>query len=272
MSNITPVDRLKHTLSAESVQEQFNNTLKENSGLFTASLIDLYTNDKALQGCNANAVVVEALKAATLKLPINKQLGFAYIVPFKKNNVPIPTFIIGYKGLIQLAMRTGQYKYLNTGMVYEGQLKGEDMMTGMLDLTGTKTSNKVIGYFAYLELLNGFTKVVYQSKDDIVLFAQNKCPSYKNKSSAWHTDFDAMSRKTVLRDLLMHWGILSVDMAAAISSDGDGGNYENSVRQEIEENANTEMIDVGFTEEPETKDDGFGSGDDIPPAADGPGF
>src|SRR5438270_725219 len=115
---ISKIEVLKNIMKAPSIQEQFNNVLKDNSGVFVASIIDLYNSDTYLQNCEPKQVVMEALKAAVLKLPINKNLGFAYIVPFKKNGVQIPQMQIGYKGLIQLAMRTGQYRNINADVVY----------------------------------------------------------------------------------------------------------------------------------------------------------
>ena len=150
MAENTPVkktraDLIKDAMSAPSVQEQFKNALDKNAGPFTASLIDLYVGDNKLQACDPRAVIMEALKAAVLKLPINKALGFAYIIPFNisvKNpdntytSVPTPTFIVGYKGLIQLAMRTGQYKHINADVVYEGELGVKNKLTGEIDLSG----------------------------------------------------------------------------------------------------------------------------------------
>lgn len=119
-----PIDKLKSILAAQSVQEQFKAVLAENSEAFVASIIDLYNTDKTLQACDPKSVVMEALKAASLKLPINKQLGFAWIVPYKdgKTGQFIPAFQLGYKGYIQLCMRTGSYKYINADVVYEGEL------------------------------------------------------------------------------------------------------------------------------------------------------
>src|SRR5690606_14139389 len=118
--SLRPIDRLKAILSAESVQEQFRNALQENAGAFVASVIDLYNTDANLRLCDPSKVVMEALKAASLKLPINRQLGFAWIVPYKdKSGEYIPTFQLGYKGYIQLALRTGAYRYINADVVYE---------------------------------------------------------------------------------------------------------------------------------------------------------
>lgn len=105
--------------------------------------------------------MLEALKAATLRLPINRQLCFAWIIAYGNK----PTFQIGYKGMIQLAMRTGQYKCLNADVVYEGELKGRNKLTGEIDLSGKRTGDIVAGYFAYFEMINGFTKSLYMSRE-----------------------------------------------------------------------------------------------------------
>jgi recombination protein RecT len=169
---LTKIDSLKKMMEAPSVQEQFKNALADNTGPFVASVIDLFNGDNYLQGCEPKAVIMEALKAAVLKLPINKSLGFAYIVPYKSNNALVPQFQIGYKGLIQLAMRTGQYKTINADLVYEGELRSRNKLTGEFDLRGEKKSDNIIGYFAYIELLNGFSKTLYMSKEKVTQHAQ----------------------------------------------------------------------------------------------------
>lgn len=235
------VEKLKSVLSADSVREQFENALNENSGAFIASVIDLYGSDNYLQQCDPNAVVMECLKAATLKLPINKQLGFAYVVPYKGT----PQFQLGYKGYIQLAMRTGQYKYLNAGIVYEGMEVKKDILTGRVEFAGEPKSDKAIGYFAYMELLNGFSKTLYMTKEEVINHAKRYSKSYGNKSSAWATNFDEMAMKTTTRLLLSKYGILSTDMIAALTTD-TVDDTETVVEREIEENANKEIIDVEY--------------------------
>lgn len=236
-----PIDQLKNVLGADSVKEQFQNALKENSGAFVASVIDLYSSDNYLQKCDPGKVVAEALKAATLKLPINKSLGFAYIVPYKN----VPVFTVGYKGYIQLAMRTGQYRYLNAGAVYEGELKGTDKLTGIIDLSGEKTSDTVVGYFAYMELVNGFSKSVYWTLEQVTDHAKKFSMSYNSSSSAWKTNFDSMAIKTVVRNLLSKYGIMSIDMTTALTSDTDDEfRSAEEIRAEVRQNANTEVIDT----------------------------
>jgi len=236
---LTPVQRLKNALSAESVKEQFKNALADSAPLFVASLIDIYASDRNLQECEPGAVIMEALKAATLRLPINKNLGFTYIVPYRNKGKAEPQMQIGYKGLIQLAMRTGEYRYLNAGVVCEGELKAYDKLTGRMDLSGERKSNEVVGYFAYLELLNGFSKAVYWTKEQVIEHAKRFSKAFNSDYSPWKTDFDAMALKTVLRNLITKWGIMSVEMVNAVDRD-----IEADAQREIAEYANSEVLDI----------------------------
>lgn len=213
-----PIDKLKNILAAQSVKEQFEAVLKENAGAFVASIIDLYNTDRTLQMCDPKNVVMEALKAASLKLPINKQLGFAWIVPYRdgKTGQYIPTFQLGYKGYIQLCMRTGAYRYINADVVYEGELVKHDKLTGEIEIDPEKrTDDKKVGYFAFIETLNGFRKTLYMTVEEVTKHAQQYSKSYSSKNSVWATDFDAMALKTCLRLLLSKYGIMSVEMQRA---------------------------------------------------------
>ena len=217
-----PIDKLKHILAAQSVQEQFQSVLKENAGAFVASIIDLYNTDRTLQMCDPKNVVMEALKAASLKLPINKQLGFAWIVPYRdsKTGQYIPTFQLGYKGYVQLCMRTGAYRYINADVVYEGELVKHDKLTGEIEIDPEKrTGDKKVGYFAFIETLNGFRKTLYMSVEEVIKHAQQYSKSYSSKNSVWATDFDAMALKTCLRLLLSKYGVMSVEMQRAYIED-----------------------------------------------------
>lgn len=240
------LQKLKAVLNNATMQQNFKNILADNAGAFMASIIELFQSDKYLQECDPNKVLLEALKAATLKLSINKQMGFAYIVPYKNKGVPIPQFQLGYKGYIQLAMRTGQYRYINADIVYEGETVTHDRITGMVEIVGEPTSEKPIGYFAYFELLNGFKKAVYWNKEKVAKHAQAKSKSWKSPTSAWHTDFDAMALKTVLRNILSKYGVMSIEFVNAVSKD-----YDDSSDVEVAEKANkTDMtIDGEFDEE-----------------------
>ncbi len=207
-----PVDKLKAIINSDTVQEQFKNALGKHSDLFVASLIDVYSS--SLTNYEPGLVVQEALKAAVLKLPISKSLGFAYIVPYKGK----PQFQIGYKGMIQLAMRSAQLKTFNDVLVYKGEFKKFDRMRGIIDLSGERTSGEVTGYLIYMELVNGFEKIAYWTKEQIIDHATAKSPSYGSKNSAWFTDFDAMAMKTVIRSLNKYMP-MSVDYIAVMSND-----------------------------------------------------
>lgn len=263
------IEALKNMLKAPSVQEQFNNSLKENSGVFVASVIDLFNGDKNLQNCDPKQLVMEALKAATLKLPINKALGFAYIVPYNTKNGTVPTFQVGYKGYIQLAMRTGEYRIINADMVFEGELRKVNKLTGEIDFSGEKKSDVTVGYFAHLELLNGFAKTLYMTRDAIISHAKKYSKSFEYSSSAWQTDFDAMAKKTVLRNLLSHYGYLSVEMVGAIDNDIKADTQERD--RDIQTATGTKNINVTDVEFEDLGDNGRNS-DMQTPGEPEPGF
>ncbi len=251
MSNqISKVEKLKSILNAGSVQEQFKNALNENSGVFVASIIDLYNNDNNLQQCDPGQVVMEALKAAVLKLPINRSLGFAWIIPFNNSiknpdgtwgKKMVPTFQIGYKGYIQMAMRTGQYRIINADCVFEGEYRSKNKLTGEFDLSGEATSDKIVGYFAHIETINGFAKTLYMTRDKVTSHAKKFSKTFGAKNSIWDSNFDEMAIKTVLRNLLSHYGLLSVEMISAMNTDIES-DVQQKVEQDIDLNANKKEL------------------------------
>lgn len=239
----TPVNDLKVFLNNKGVQGMFEDALKERSGQFISSIIDLYNSDDYLQKCNPKEVAMEALKAATLNLPINKSLGFAYIVPYKNK----PTFMIGYKGLIQMAMRTGQYKALNSGVIYEGMELEEDYLAGTFKISGKPKSNVILGYFAYFKLLNGFEKAIYMPADEVEAYGKKYSQSYTSKYSPWQTEFDEMAKKTVMRRLLSKYGILSTEMQQLEKEEEDI-----FLETTVKEHANVMQLDSGIIADSET--------------------
>lgn len=271
------VDVLKQTLGNDSIQEQFKNALGQNSNSFVASIIDLYTGDTALQNCDPNLVVAQALRAAVLKLPITKALGFAYIVVFNNSikqadgswvKVATPTFMPGYRGYIQLAMRTGQYRTMNTDVVYEGELQRENKLTGELNFDGKKSSDKIVGYFAYFELINGFNKTLYMTAEKMAVHAKKYSPSLKGTKEVtveslkilanstqssgqvgWLGNFTDMALKTCLRNLLSKWGYLSVEMQGVLTEDTDDAEEtrNNAIAEVRTKTVNIE--DVSFEEQ-----------------------
>jgi recombination protein RecT len=242
------IDTLKIALSEDYVQNQLKSALADNSGAFAASIIDLYTSEKTLMECDPKQVIMQTMKAAVLKLPINKSLGFAWIVAYGG----VPQFQIGYKGLIQLAIRSNQYKFINADKVYEGEFKTSNKLTGEFDLTGTKTSDVVIGYFAHFELNNGFSKTLYMTKDRVRQHAEKYSKSFKQPNGPWVKEFDAMATKTVVRNLLSKYGYLSIDMANVIESDNDQ-DAADRVMDEIRNNGNQKTTGLPKQKSPVAK-------------------
>lgn len=240
------VKKFQAVINNSYYQSLLQNTMKENKGAFTTSLIELFTSDPQLMQCDPNALMSEAVKAAGLRLPINKQLGQAYIVVFKNKDkatgqlVPTPTLIIGTKGYINLALRTNKYININKGTVYEGEFQGFDKVTGSLDISGEKLSDVPVGYFAYFKQKSGFEKIMYMTIDEICKFAKTYAPTVKFSKITWQelkelaikqsvegeggglgwfAGFQDMAEKTVLRQLLSSWGELSVDAEQVINAD-----------------------------------------------------
>ena len=258
-------------------QSLLQNTLKDNKGAFTTSLMELFTSDPQLMQCNPNALMGEAVKAAGLRLPINKQLGQAYIVVFKNKDkatgqlVPTPTLIIGTKGYVNLALRTNKYKTINNGTVYEGEFCGYDKVTGSLDISGVKTSDVPVGYFAYIKMTSGFEKILYMDIEQVCKFAKTYAPTVKYSKltwqelrdlgikqsvdgegggQGWFTGFQDMAEKTVLRQLLTKWGELSVDAAQVINAD----ERPSAIQQRDEEFAEDKKVIVVDAETGEVKE------------------
>lgn len=265
------ITNFKKMVDGNYVQAQLKQVLKENAGTFATSLMEVYTNDKQLQACEPKLVIQEAIKAASLKLPLNKQLGYGYILVFNnwdknlRKAVPTPTFVPGYRAYIQLAMRTGQYKNINADVVFEGELLGKDKLSGAIDLSGEKTSDKVVGYFAHFELINGFSKTWYMSIEQVANFALTYAPVFKGMKekptidnlidlaneqikngpvqgqTGWKANFNAMAQKTVLRNLLSKYGFLSIEMMNTISMD-EKRDYDSA--EEIRDTENAEQHQV----------------------------
>ena len=264
---LTPANKMKDLTSNAGIQEMFRESLGKNAGAFLSSLIEVYSDPAGtLMECEPKEVVMEALKAATLKLPINKNLGFAWIIPYNKNTktvdekgrtkwekVPHPQFQIGYKGLIQLAMRTGQYQTINANIVYEGMEVTQDYLTGSVKIEGEKKSDKVIGYFSYFKLINGFEKVLYWTKEQVIEHAKKHSQGYgamekakqgkyyKPDKFVWDSNFDEMALKTMTRRLLTKYGVLSVEMQNAEMIEAD-----TSLAIDMEQEANKQELNVEY--------------------------
>ena len=231
---------------------------KHNAGGYVQSAILAVANNEALQKCTPQSIFASALRAATVQLLCEPSLGQAYLVPFKDK----ATFIIGYKGLYQLALRTGKYRFINVSPIYEGELVFEDRFTGEVSLNGGRTSNTVVGYLASFQLTSGFSKSLYMTIDEIQAHADKYSKSINYATSPWKTNRVEMERKTVLRLLLSRYGYIDPKDALAISDDTEADEElpEAEGMTIIEGDSRTlnqVVEDLGFEpdDEPEIKED-----------------
>lgn len=222
---------LPEILKTDRVNGRFKEILGKQAQSFISSLLTIYNDNDKLRACDPNTILAAAGQAANLRLPILPQLGYAYVIPYYdyKSKGYVAQFQLGYKGLIQLAMRSGLYRNLNSTEIYEGQIKRINYITGEI-VIGERTSNEVVGYAAYMELINGFAKTLYMSRADIEKHAMTYSESYKNEKtrerSVWAKSFDTMAKKTVLKKLLTVYAPTSIEMqegslATALRMDQD---------------------------------------------------
>ncbi len=255
---------LKGLMNTPTMKRKFEEVLHENANAFMSNVMTLVSNDSYLAESEPMSIMSGALTAATLNLGLDKNLGYAYLVPFNTKNKQTgkwerkAQFILGYKGYIQLAQRSGKYKSLNVIEVYEGELLSWNRLTEEFEFDPSgRQSDDVIGYVGYFELLNGFKKTVYWTKQEIEAhrISNSKDKDKTKLSGVWATDYNAMARKTVLRNMLSKWGILSIEMQEATTSDEkvqriqkDGSIIsETEVDEEIPPIKNAETIDESET-------------------------
>ena len=194
---------VKDYFHQDSVMTQFREVLGEReANAYVASVLIAVANNDALQKCNPISIITSAMRAATLQLSCDPSLGQAYLVPFGNKC----TLIVGYKGLIHMAFRTGKYRFLNVANIYEGEYLTENRLTGLHTLNGGKQSDKVVGYLLYFQLINGFEKTFYMSVDEIHAHGKRYSKSYNREDSPWKTHTADMERKTPLRLGLSRWG------------------------------------------------------------------
>lgn len=212
-------------------QGYLRDVLGEKAQSFVANLTALVSNDKKLQECEPVTIMHAAITATALELPLDKNLGFAYVIPYqnKRAGVSEAQFQLGAKGITQLAIRSGQFVRINVSDVREGELKGFNRLSGDItfdwDETAEREKKKVVGYVAYFRLVNGFSKTMYMTVEEIEAHARRYSQTYGSKNdyvrsqSKWSTDFDAMAQKTILKRLLTKFAPLSVDMQTAFQAD-----------------------------------------------------
>lgn len=216
-----PKDLIKGFFERDDVKKKFVEILGKRGNQFVASVLQLSLTDSNLSVATPASVYGSAMIAATLDLPVNKNLGYAWIIGYKnRQGVVEAQFQMGYKGFIQLALRSQQYEKINAIPVYENQFKKWNALTETLDADfDIDGEGKIVGYVSYFQLRNGFEKIVYWSRKKVEDHAKKYSKTYAFSNSTWKTDFDAMALKTVLKNTLDKWGILSVEMQQALLSD-----------------------------------------------------
>lgn len=233
---------LNAMLDGEKLRGRINELLGKRAPQFVSSMVSLVNSDANLQTAfwqSPMSVIQSCLKAASFDLPIDPALGYAYVVPFKRNikqddgsfiEKMEATFIIGWKGMHQLAIRTGVYKAINVIDVRDGELKHYDRLTEEAEIEFVEDEEErerlpVVGYIGCYRLINGFEKTVYMSVKQIEAH-EKKHRKGKYMGKGWRDDFDAMARKTVYRNLIGKWGVMSIDyreqdqVADAVQADG----------------------------------------------------
>ncbi len=217
MSNLSVI---KGYLENENMKKKFHDMLGKKSVGFMTSLLNIVSNNKLLAEAEPNSVMFAAATAATLDLPINENLGFAYIIPYKGKDGTKAEFQMGYKGFIQLAQRSGQFRTISAAPVYEGQIVSNDPLKGIVFDWSKKDSDKVVGYAGYFELLNGFEKTLYMTVEELQKHGKQFSQTYKKYGSGlWADNFDAMATKTVIKLLLQKFAPLSIEMQKAVTVD-----------------------------------------------------
>ena len=237
-------------LDGEKMRSRFDELLGKRAPQFISSVVSLVNADKNMQQAffeSPMTVVQAALKAATFDLPIDQNLGYAYIVPFKNKGTMTANFILGWKGMHQLALRTGAYKTINVVDIREGELKSYNRLTEEVDIVFEEDEDKreslpVIGYVGYYKLVNGAEKTIYMTNKQIENHEKkNRKGDYMGKG--WRDDWDAMARKTVYRRLIGKWGVMSIDY----QSHSDGVALANQMQDEYNL-GNDNVIEGDFTD------------------------
>ena len=241
----TGLQKFNAMLENTRTQEYLTNVLGEKKHTFVSNMVALVSSNKALSECEPSTIMFSCLKATALSLPLDPSLGLAWVLPYKdnKNNTTVATFQLGAKAYIQLALRTAQYRKINVRDVREGEIVGEDFVSGEMQfkkLEKDRSKAKVVGYVAMFELINGFSKQLYMSVEELDAHAKRFSQTYRKGYGLW-SDKEmrpAMMEKTILKRLLSKYGVLSVEMEQAIKSDSAVLGENDAVRYiDNEENA-----------------------------------
>lgn len=227
-------------INSEGYKRMINQTLGDpkKAARFVTAITSAVTTNPALQNCDAKTIVSAGLLGETLNLSPSPQLGQYYLVPFndRKNNRTTAQFQLGYRGMLQLAQRSGEYKRINAMAVKEGELLHYDPFNDEIELQYIEDEEQrenlpTIGYFAMFEYHNGFKKVLYWSRAKMEQHALKYSQGYRaNKGyTFWEKDFDAMGVKTMLRQLISKWGVMSLEMQKAYEADGGVVNQDGTI-------------------------------------------
>lgn len=230
---------IKGLFNADSTKKRFEELLGKKAQGFISSVLQISNNNKLLASADPKTILNAAVTAAALDLPINQNLGYAWIVPYKGQ----AQFQMGWKGYVQLALRTGQYTNINVIEVYANQFKSFNTLTEELDADfSIEPEGEPIGYVCFFKLINGFSKTVFWSKEKVINHAKKYSQSYgKGKMSPWNDpdQFPEMAKKTVLKNTISKWGIMSIEMQTAQLADQAVQVEENNFRY-----VDNETIDV----------------------------
>jgi recombination protein RecT len=252
-------------LRNDAVKKRFDEMLGKRSNQFITALIASTNNVLHLSECTPVSVLNAALTVAALDLPINNNLGFAYIIPYKaKKKVGNvwseqyeAQFQMGWKGFIQLAQRSGQYKTIAATPVYDGQLVKTDPLLGNTFDWSAKKSDSIIGYVAQFQLMNGFGKDLYMTMEEVKDHANRFSQAYRSdqqydkKNSPWSNDFDAMAQKTVLKQLISKFGPMSIDPQMQMAVERDQAIIEEGGEVDYVDNVSELEAQIRSAESPE---------------------
>lgn len=259
---VTNKPKFSVAIQSDMYKNLINQTLgdKERATRFIASISSAVATNQALQECDAGTILSGALLGESLNLSPSPQLGQYYLVPFNdsKKGYKVAQFQLGYKGYIQLAIRSGQYKKLNVLAIKKGELVkydplNEEIEVNLIEDEEERENVETVGYYAMFEYTNGFRKSMYWSKSKMEKHALKYSNGYKAKKgyTYWEKDFDGMAYKTMLRQLISKWGIMSIDMQQAVEKDmtaiNTDGTYEYVDNDEdvvIEQEEPTETIET----------------------------
>ena len=226
--------QLKNTLKAPSVEAKFKEMLGKRAPQFMTSITTLVSNSTLLQKADVNSIIMGAAAAASMDLPINPNLGYAALVPYNSKDGCFAQLQIMWKGLVELFLRSGQCKSIICETVYDGQLVKKNKFTGEYVFDeDAKKSDKIVGFMSYFKLLNGFEKTEYMTVEEVKAHAQKFSQTYRSGRGVWKEQFEAMAKKTLVKQLLSKWAPKSIEMNQAIMFDqgvvrGDVTDMENA--------------------------------------------